>query len=126
MQPNITLGDIENAFRLGNKNRVGNKPRTIQVEFVFAAKALRIYQARMQLARAQSNVFISELLTKQAAYLFYIARSNRGVGKPLAKAWTWKGQVYVSKVKAARGTLVRDIAELNAFIAASVPQVIPS
>ena len=125
MQPELKLSDIENAFRLGNKNRVTTKPRTVQVEFVFAAKALKLYQSRMQLARARSNIFISELLTKKAAYLFYLARSNRGVGKPLAKAWTWKGQIYVSKTRAARGTLIRDIDELNAFLTANVPPVPP-
>ena len=113
IQPELKLGDTENVCRLGNESNAGPKPRTIQVKFVFATKVMLLYQSRMKLAHSNSNVFVSKLLTKPAACLFYLARSNRRPGKALAKTWTWRGQIYVSKARNVKGTLVRSVEEAN-------------
>ena len=39
---------------------------------------MRVYQNHMQLARARKAIYISEFLTKENAYLFYVARQNGG------------------------------------------------
>ena len=127
MIPQVKLVEIESARRVGNARDL-TRPRTIIVEFVYSSIAMRVYQGRMQLAKAGKPIFISEYLTKEAAYLFYLARQNRGEGKPLAKTWTWRGQIYVAKARNARGTLVRNQKELEYFISlpfVPVPQAAP-
>ena len=121
MIPEVKLGETENARRVGN-SRDPARPRTIIVEFCYASIAMRVYQNRMQLARARKAIFISEFLTKENAYLFYVARQNRGEGLPIAKTWTWRGQVYVARTRNARGTLVRSLSELKTFITMTQPQ----
>ncbi len=115
MNPPVKLGEIENARRVGNA-RPGQRPRTIICQFVYASVAQRIYLNRMQLARAKKAIYLSEYLTKEQARLFYLARQERGPDKLLSRAWTFRGQVYVSKSRLSKGTLVRNEHELREFL----------
>ena len=109
------MGEIENARRVGNV-RPGPRPRTIICQFVYATVAQRVYLNRMQLAKAKKAIYISEYLTKEQARLFYLARQERGTDKLLSRTWTFRGHVYVSKSRLSKGTLVRNEAELRAFL----------
>ena len=115
--PPVRLGDIESAKRFG-KPKTGGKPRSILVEFVYASIRRRTYLSRMQLAKARAPIYFGEYLTKEAAALFYEARqlTKRGPNQKLARSWTFNGQIFVSKGKTERGTLIKSPRELMEFI----------
>ena len=125
LTPELKLCDIDNAFRIG-RSRDG-RPKTILVQFVYASIAMRIYRSRMQLARARSNYFISEYLTKEVENICYKARQYRAAGRPIRKIWTYKGLCNVTAVDNAKGTVINSLEELDRFVAnAGVqPQVPP-
>ncbi len=125
LDPPLKLSDIETARRIGTV-RPG-RPKSILVEFVYVSVRRRIYRDRLQLARTKPSVFIGEFLPKDVEYLFFLARRERGENRPLSRVWTWDCQVYVTRLRGSRGSLIRNERELREFIAMPVygPEIRP-
>lgn len=87
-----TENDISNSFRIPN-GKMGTC-RALVVNFTTRRLRDQIYRARKQLRNGSPLVFINELLTKQSAKLFALARQlvRR---KLIFSTWTTEGTVMV-------------------------------
>lgn len=88
----ITETDISNSYRITNKK--AGVCRALVVSFTSRRIRDRIYRARKQLRNGSSLVYVNELLTKQSARLFALAR-QLVKRKLIFRTWTMDGAVMV-------------------------------
>ena len=95
----------------------GKKDKFRPIMVKFASRRLRdsIMIAKKNLS-SDSEIFISEHLTKSTTDIFMKARAMKKE-KKLHAAWTYKGQVFVRKTDEAtsRPTLIKSVQDLSKF-----------
>ena len=110
----MSVWEIMDAYRVGQKNTTDNRPRLVIVKFGSFKSKMDLYSARMNLADPfNERVFASEDLTIKRSKIYYNARQLAKAKK--FQTWTQNGRILFRTTEGGIANLIKKSEDLDRF-----------